>query len=78
MQSHRRTTGARTEAPDAVRRWRRAQLVAAGCERARAERLAGDDRWDLHALLELIDRGCPPHLAERILAPLDADPPTRC
>jgi len=75
MQSHRRTSGPRTEAPDAVRRWRREQLVVAGFERARAERLAWDDRWDLHALLELVDRGCPPPLAERILAPLDADPP---
>jgi hypothetical protein len=28
---------------------------------------------DIHALLELVDRGCPPHLAARILAPLDCD-----
>jgi hypothetical protein len=26
---------------------------------------------DLHALLELVDRGCPPALAARILAPLE-------
>ena len=25
---------------------------------------------DLHALLELVDRGCPPRLAVRILAPI--------
>jgi hypothetical protein len=26
---------------------------------------------DLHALIELVERGCPPPLAARILAPLD-------
>jgi hypothetical protein len=26
---------------------------------------------DVHALLELVDRGCPPVLAARIMAPLD-------
>jgi hypothetical protein len=66
-----RTTGRNDSAPDAVLAWRREQLVAAGFERGRAQRLASDGRWDLHALLELIDRGCPPELAERILAPLD-------
>jgi len=63
--------GART--PDAVRAWRREQLVSAGVGRERAQQLADDVRWDLHALLELIDRGCPPALAERIVAPLDAE-----
>jgi hypothetical protein len=37
-----------------------------------AARLARQDQVDLHALLELIDRGCPPLLAARILAPLEA------
>jgi hypothetical protein len=32
-------------------------------------------RVDLHALLELVDAGCPPELAARILAPLDDLPP---
>ena len=66
-----RTTGSERHTPDAVLAWRREQLVAAGFERERAERLAWDGRWDLHALLELVDRGCPPGLAERILAPLE-------
>jgi hypothetical protein len=35
--------------------------------------LARDPRTDLHALLELVDRGCRPELAARILAPLDGD-----
>lgn len=26
---------------------------------------------DLHAMIELLERGCPPDLAARILAPLD-------
>jgi hypothetical protein len=30
---------------------------------------------DLHALIELIERGCPPGLAARILAPLDTERP---
>ena len=30
-----------------------------------------DTRYDLHALIELVERGCPPELAVRILAPLD-------
>jgi hypothetical protein len=69
-----RTTSHSSNTPDAVRAWRREQLVGAGMERARAQRLADDGRWDLHALLELIDRGCSPELAERILAPLDSEP----
>lgn len=35
-----------------------------------AASLASDVRLDLHELLQLIDRGCPPELAARILAPL--------
>lgn len=56
---------------DAVFAWRRAQLLSSGFSLERAERLARDVRWDLHQLLDLVDRGCPPKLAERILAPLD-------
>lgn len=50
--------------------WRRSQLVLAGFDAAVATELAEDCGIDLHALLELTDRGCPPHLAARILAPL--------
>jgi hypothetical protein len=35
--------------------------------------LANDRRIDLHAVLELIDRGCPPGLAARILTPIEDD-----
>lgn len=53
--------------------WRIARLREAGCDRALAERLARDARYDLHAVLGLVDRGCRPDLAARIVAPLDAE-----
>jgi hypothetical protein len=51
--------------------WRAQCLRGAGFERSAANRLARDRAFDLHALLELVDRGCPPELAVRIAAPLD-------
>jgi hypothetical protein len=39
-----------------------------------AQWVAADPRFDLHALLELVDRGCPPPLAVRILAPESREP----
>lgn len=53
-----------------VAAWRRCRLVEAGFPLRLAELLAVDPRYDLHALLELVDRGCPPLLAVRIHAPL--------
>jgi hypothetical protein len=50
--------------------WRREQLVTAGFPLPAARRLAREHRYDLHALLDLVERGCTPELAERILAPL--------
>jgi hypothetical protein len=50
--------------------WRREQLVRTGFTLSLAVSLAGDPRYDLHALIELVERGCPPELAVRILAPL--------
>lgn len=52
-------------------RWRREQLVDWGFPFPLAARLSKDSRYDLHALIELVERGCPPDLAARILAPLD-------
>jgi hypothetical protein len=51
--------------------WRRDRLVQAGFAPALATRLAPDPRYDLHALIELVERGCPSELAVRILAPLE-------
>jgi hypothetical protein len=52
-------------------RWRREQLVESGFPFPVAARLAKDSRYDLHALIDLVERGCPPALAVRILAPLE-------
>jgi hypothetical protein len=52
-------------------RWRREQLVDSGFPLPLAARLAKASRYDLHALIELVERGCPPALAVQILAPLD-------
>jgi hypothetical protein len=54
--------------------WRALCLEKAGFARGDAMRLASDSGFDLHAVLELVDRGCPPDLAARILAPLDEAP----
>jgi len=53
--------------------WRRDQLVAAGFELPLAADIAKRRGYDLHALIELVERGCPPELAVRILAPLDEE-----
>jgi hypothetical protein len=59
-----------TEAGEVVA-WRASQLVAAGFEPGLAADLARAGSYDLHALIELVERGCPPPLAVRILAPLE-------
>jgi hypothetical protein len=51
--------------------WRRRQLVDAGFPHALAARVARDGSYDLHRLIELVERGCAPALAVRILAPLE-------
>ena len=53
--------------------WRRSRLRRAGCDARLAAEVADDLRYDLEAMLDLIERGCPPHLAARILAPLEED-----
>jgi hypothetical protein len=51
--------------------WRRARLRKAGFDTALTERLSHECAVDLHALIVLVERGCPPPLAARIMAPLD-------
>jgi hypothetical protein len=51
--------------------WRRDQLADAGFPPRLAAAVACDPAFDVHALIELAERGCPPELAVRILAPLE-------
>ena len=53
--------------------WRRSRLRHAGFGARLAGDLAADIRYDLHSLLALVERGCPPALAARICAPLEPD-----
>ena len=64
-----KTTG--VQALDQVVRWRREQLVGSGLAPGLAARVAENTDYDLHALIELVERGCPPELAVRILAPVE-------
>ena len=66
----RRVTDAPATSRDALFAWRVERLCTAGFEPPLAEALARDCRIDLHELLGLVDRGCPPALAARIVAPL--------
>ena len=74
-------TTSQTRVPSACRRdgppadvteWRRCRLLEAGFPFALATSLARTTSVDVHALLQLVDCGCPPELAARILSPLDA------
>jgi hypothetical protein len=58
----------------AVAAWRRRQLDEAGFRAPLAASLAGDLRVDVHALIELVERGCRPELAARIAVPLEVEP----
>lgn len=69
------TRALREHRPPQVVVWRREQLAQAGFPGPLAERLAEDDRYDLHALIELVERGCTPELALRILAPQEGPSP---
>jgi hypothetical protein len=51
--------------------WRRDQLAGSGFPLPLASRIARDSRYDIHMLIELVERGCPADLAVRIVAPLE-------
>jgi hypothetical protein len=51
--------------------WRLEQLVRAGFDPRLAALVAADRAMEVDALIELVNRGCPPRLAARILAPLE-------
>jgi len=61
------------QALDGVVRWRCDQLVASGFAEPLAARVAENAHYDLHALIELVERGCQP-IAVRILAPVEEKP----
>ena len=65
-----RGAGCGSGPPTDARTWRRCRLVEAGLPADLADLVAANPRYDLHALLQLLDRGCPPDLAVRITAPL--------
>ncbi len=64
-------TAARRGPNSDVEAWRLRRLVEAGFPWALGLELATTPGIDLHAVLALVDRGCSPELAARILAPLD-------
>jgi hypothetical protein len=51
--------------------WRRSRLRRAGFDEGAAARIADEPGFDVEALVALVERGCPPALAERILRPLE-------
>jgi hypothetical protein len=53
--------------------WRREQLVETGFPPPLAALVAADPRYDLHALIELVERNCAPELAAQILAPIESE-----
>ena len=59
------------EPGDDLTGWREQRLLRAGVEADLAATIAADCAMDLHAMIELVERGCPPRLAARILAPFD-------
>ena len=66
-----RTETATERDGEGVVSWRWGQLTDSGFPPTLARRVANDPRYDLHALIELVERGCLPELAVRILAPLE-------
>ena len=63
----------RSGSPPEVIAWRRSQLAGAGFDPMTADVFARTESVDLHALIELVERGCTPELAARIMAPIDFD-----
>jgi hypothetical protein len=59
--------------PADARTWRRCRLLEAGLPAGLADTVAADPAFDLHVLLQLLDRGCSPDLAVRITTPLHGD-----
>ena len=69
IHTSRGTPGCGSGPPTDARTWRRCRLLEAGFPENLADAVAADPLFDLHVLLQLLDRGCPPDLAVRITAP---------
>jgi hypothetical protein len=61
------TLAEKVTAGDPVRRWRLHELVRAGYDPCDALVLSGQQEIDLHLAIDLVERGCPPRTAVRIL-----------
>jgi hypothetical protein len=70
-QAEREGQAARVQEPADTVAWRRARLRKAGFGTTLTEQLSHERGVDLHGLIGLVERGCPPPLAARILAPLE-------
>jgi hypothetical protein len=57
----------------AVVDWRRVELMHCGFPPTLAARVARDERYDLHDLVALVQGGCSPDLAVRILSPIEGN-----
>ena len=53
--------------------WRQLELEQCGFPRFLAARVARDPRYDLRQLVSLVEQGCSPALAVRILTPVDGE-----
>lgn len=53
--------------------WRLEQLLGVGFDLELSDKLARECGIDLHALVELVEHGCPPRLAAQILTPLEGE-----
>ena len=51
--------------------WRQLELEQCGFPQFLAARVARDGRYDVGGLIALVNQGCPPALAVRILSPLE-------
>jgi hypothetical protein len=71
-----RTSSTASASPGLVA-WRRRRLLEAGFDPATADLFARAGSVDLHELIQLVDRGCPPQLAARIMAPIETEPAVR-
>jgi hypothetical protein len=72
VRRHKLGVGAHETDWSAVTGWRLHRLLDAGFPADLGRRLASLPGLDLHALLDLVDRGCPPELAVRIVGVEDA------